>query len=56
MKKLHAVLILFALTILSLLCASSVSAAPISGLEQTVTQPDGTEIHSIFAVMRSIVI
>ena len=48
MKKLKIIFLILA-TILTFLCISlSVSAAPLNGLEQVVTQPDGTEITLYF--------
>lgn len=48
MKKLKMIFLILA-TVLTFLCISlSVSAAPLNGLEQVVTQPNGTEITLYF--------
>lgn len=44
MKKYIKLLLISAISVISLLFAVSVNAAPVNGLEQTVTQPNGTEI------------
>ena len=44
MKKYNTLLVVLAISVISLLFGISVNAAPINGLEQTLIQPDGTEI------------
>jgi len=48
MKRFYTILIVLSIAIISLLFCVTVNAAPVNGLEQTLVQPDGTEITVYF--------